>query len=126
MEFHVSYEYEIEMCIGETICTPFEISFPANFKLLNIDIESAEDDNLAHICSCKVMIDEETVYDGMIGGGFAISLDIETVGKLKIIPDCNLLNNLLETAPSCKIVVSGSYITYGEPAFESEFSESWC
>jgi len=126
MEIKISQEFEIEMCIDETVCTPFEISFPANFKLESIDIESAEDDALAHICSCIVSLDGNTVYSGLIGGGFTINLDLETVTKLKVVPDCKLLNNLLDKAPSCKIIVEGSYFSYGEPSFESEFSEAWC
>jgi hypothetical protein len=126
MEITVSHEYEIEMCIDELICTPLELSFPVNFKLESLDIEAADDDTLAHICSCIVSLDDATVYNGLVGGGFSITLDLETVSKLKIIPDGKLLNNLLDKSPVCKVVVTGSYFAYGEPSFESEFSDAWC
>ena len=34
MEIHVTHEYEMEMCLDDSvICEPFEINFPHNFKL---------------------------------------------------------------------------------------------
>ena len=127
MEIHVTHEYEMEMCLDNSvICEPFEINFPHNFKLLDVDIEAAEEDSLAHICSVSVLLDGEQVYKGMIGGGFAISVDKSFISSLKIIPDCNLLNKLVEIPPSCKIKVSGQYFQYGEPDFDMAFSDEWC
>lgn len=115
------------MCLGkDVICEPFSINFPANFKLTDIEVESAEGDTLAHICSCKVIIDDKTVYSGLIGSGFGIAIDIETCSSLKIIPDCNLLTDLVDEPPSCKISITGKYFNYGEQEFEEKFSSSWC
>ena len=123
----ITHQYEMEMCIGnDLVCEPFSINFPSNFKLMDIEVESADGDSLAHICSCEVIIDDNTVYSGLIGSGFGIAIDIETCSSMKIIPDCKLLKDLVDDAPSCKISVTGKYFNYGEQEFEESFSSSWC
>ena len=127
MKAEVIFEYVLELCLDNKPCDVFNISIPDNFILESIELD-ARVCSLSHLCSCRVMIDRETLYAGPIGkDGFVMEIDtILPIHSIRITTNCGSLFEWVSEIEPCVIKVHGYYVMAAEkPVFNETFSDVW-